>query len=151
MGDLSLADADDSFLPPAWTDQACSSRSHPESAARTAKPRFSLFAPQASAPDGVEEQETAEVEEVGEEEVEEMHDEETIHPRIVTSAEREDRLRESLYELRQMNEVFEGFLGALEAARGHNEVGVNVDFTDGSGSRRGCGRRRRCWISTRRC
>jgi hypothetical protein len=34
----------------------------------------------------------------------------------------DDKLRESLYELRQMNEVFDGFLIALEAARGHNEV-----------------------------
>jgi hypothetical protein len=38
------------------------------------------------------------------------------------SIDRDDRLRESLYELRRMNEVFEGFLGALEASRGHNEV-----------------------------
>lgn len=36
---------------------------------------------------------------------------------------RDDKLRESLYELRQMNDVFEGFLTALESAKGHNEVG----------------------------
>ncbi|ORX33513.1 DASH complex subunit Duo1-domain-containing protein [Kockovaella imperatae] len=36
------------------------------------------------------------------------------------SSSRDDVLRESLYELKQMNEVFDGFLGALEAARGHN-------------------------------
>lgn len=40
-----------------------------------------------------------------------------------SKAQREDKLRESLYELRGMNEVFEGFLAALESARGHNEVG----------------------------
>lgn len=40
-----------------------------------------------------------------------------------SSAERDDKLRESLYELRRMNDVFEGFLSALEAARGHNQVG----------------------------
>jgi hypothetical protein len=28
-----------------------------------------------------------------------------------------------------MNEVFEGFLGALEAARGHNEVSLNYFST----------------------
>ncbi|WVR04377.1 hypothetical protein IAU60_001379 [Kwoniella sp. DSM 27419] len=38
-----------------------------------------------------------------------------------TSAERETKLRESLYGLRKMNEVFEGFLGALEGVRGHNQ------------------------------
>ncbi|CAD6582105.1 MAG: hypothetical protein TREMPRED_003173 [Tremellales sp. Tagirdzhanova-0007] len=36
-------------------------------------------------------------------------------------AQSDDKLRESLYELREMNEVFDGFLTALEAARGHNE------------------------------
>jgi hypothetical protein len=39
-----------------------------------------------------------------------------------SSADRDERLRESLYELRSMNEVFDGFLNALEAAKGHNEV-----------------------------
>ncbi|KAK8846695.1 hypothetical protein IAR55_005782 [Kwoniella newhampshirensis] len=38
-----------------------------------------------------------------------------------SSAEREGKLRESLYELRKMNEVFESFLGALEGVRGHNQ------------------------------
>lgn len=47
----------------------------------------------------------------------------TIHASTKMSAEeREDKLRESLYELRAMNEVFDGFLEALEAAKGHNEV-----------------------------
>jgi hypothetical protein len=108
-----------------------------------AKPRFSLFAaPQA------EFHESAGEDEGDEEDVEqeeglkrsaqsgsgvENDDEEdqTIHGippqydaplRQPSSAEREEKLRESLYELRQMNDVFEGFLGALEAARGHNEV-----------------------------
>ena len=39
-----------------------------------------------------------------------------------TTVQRDEKLRSSLYELRQMNEVFDGFLGALEAARGHNLV-----------------------------
>ena len=42
------------------------------------------------------------------------------------NAERDERLRESLYELREMNKVFDGFLGALEAARGHNLVRFQV-------------------------
>jgi hypothetical protein len=47
----------------------------------------------------------------------------TIHASAqITAEERDDRLRESLYELRSMNEVFDGFLEALESARGHNEV-----------------------------
>jgi hypothetical protein len=49
--------------------------------------------------------------------------------RPVSTGERDDKLRESLYELRRMNEVFEGFLGALEAARGHNEVSLNYFST----------------------
>lgn len=53
-------------------------------------------------------------------------DDATIHgnaaPRVQSSAERDDKLRESLYELRKMNEVFEGFLKALEDAKSHNEV-----------------------------
>ena len=42
-----------------------------------------------------------------------------------SSAGRDVKLRESLYELRKMNEVFDGFLGASEAARGHNLVGLD--------------------------
>ncbi|ORY25343.1 DASH complex subunit Duo1-domain-containing protein [Naematelia encephala] len=62
-------------------------------------------------------------EEQGQHEDEQDH---TIHPSTtamstVTRAQRDDKLRESLYELRGMNEVFEGFLSALEAARGHNQ------------------------------
>ena len=46
------------------------------------------------------------------------------------NAERDERLRESLYELREMNKVFDGFLGALEAARGHNLVCPQCQFVD---------------------
>ena len=35
---------------------------------------------------------------------------------------RDERLKDSLYELRGMNDTFEIFLQALESARGHNEV-----------------------------
>lgn len=37
-------------------------------------------------------------------------------------ARRDERLKDSLYELRGMNDTFEVFLNALESARGHNEV-----------------------------
>lgn len=57
-----------------------------------------------------------------------------------SSAERDAKLRESLYELRKMNDVFEEFLSALEAARGHNQVRKEALFAldryswDGRGS-----------------
>lgn len=35
---------------------------------------------------------------------------------------RDEKLKDSLYELRGMNDTFEVFLNALESARGHNEV-----------------------------
>lgn len=35
---------------------------------------------------------------------------------------RDERLKDSLYELRGMNDTFEIFLNALESARGHNQV-----------------------------
>ncbi|WVQ76749.1 hypothetical protein IAR50_006423 [Cryptococcus sp. DSM 104548] len=38
-----------------------------------------------------------------------------------TDSDRDKRLRESLYELRKFNEVFDGFIGALEGVKGHNE------------------------------
>lgn len=94
------------------------------------KPRFSLFAqprpPSAEIPDEPDQDADAEEEEEGREPGE-GGDDQTIQPgssRIsaTTSEARDQKLRESLYELRQMNEVFEGFLGALEASRGHNEV-----------------------------
>jgi hypothetical protein len=37
-------------------------------------------------------------------------------------AARDERLKDSLYELRSINDTFEIFLGALESARGHNQV-----------------------------
>lgn len=37
-------------------------------------------------------------------------------------AQRDERLRAALFELRKMNEVFENYARALEAARHHNEV-----------------------------
>jgi hypothetical protein len=37
-------------------------------------------------------------------------------------AARDEKLKDSLYELRGMNETFELVLGALESARGHNQV-----------------------------
>jgi hypothetical protein len=99
---------------------------------RRTAPRFSLFAPGAhSQPAHSSRAASADndgplEEEEGEDEVQEGaddNDDVTIHQRPrVADAERDDKLRESLYELRQMNEVFDGFLIALEAARGHNEV-----------------------------
>lgn len=109
------------------------------------KPRFSLFAPPrppsteipgSDSPEHSDrrEREVREDEDGegdGEEDEEgEDGDDQTIHAQAgpsrqqdrVSSGDRDDRLRESLYELRRMNEVFEGFLGALEASRGHNEV-----------------------------
>jgi hypothetical protein len=40
--------------------------------------------------------------------------------------EREERLQATLFELRKMNEVFGGFLNALEGVKEHNEVGRAV-------------------------
>ena len=85
---------------------------------RTGKkaPRFSLFAPnQHNAADNNQGEDAGDAAD-GE-------GDETVHyAKRESNAEREDKLRESLYELRQMNEVFDGFLGALESARGHNQV-----------------------------
>ncbi|GFZ49085.1 hypothetical protein JCM24511_06835 [Saitozyma sp. JCM 24511] len=105
-----------------------------------AKPRFSLFAPQSGGSavstghaqrelddleDDPEDPGRGEERHFGSEEAEgiEAAEGETIHSSRPAQSleEREDRLRESLYELRQMNEVFDGFLSALLAARGHNE------------------------------
>lgn len=111
------------------------------------KPRFSLFAaPSAptnlldrqtsrdSNPQVVEEEEEEEPQEEsfvdegqdesfaeGDQTYRDGVEEEEVEPEE-TPAQREQKLRESLYELKQMNEVFEGFLGALESAKGHNEV-----------------------------
>lgn len=105
------------------------------------KPRFSLFAAPRAPPaedrgvgDGEDEDEDegdvtmhagnrgADGEGEGED-----GEDQTIHAGLGRSGgqsavDREDKLRESLYELRSMNEVFDGFLNALEAAKGHNEV-----------------------------
>lgn len=41
-------------------------------------------------------------------------------------AAREERLKDSLYELRGINDTFEMFLEALESARGHNQVSPHL-------------------------
>jgi len=97
-------------------------------------PRFSLFAPNQGPSSrtndhaDIEDEARSDFGEISEE-GEDVAVDETIHAdneqatdRAESSAARDDKLRESLYELRQMNEVFDGFLGALEAAKGHNEV-----------------------------
>lgn len=50
-------------------------------------------------------------------------------------ARREERLKDSLYELRGINDTFETFLYALESARGHNEVGQIPDLAHLAGKR----------------
>lgn len=61
------------------------------------------------------------------------------HPpvqRQESSADRDRKLQATLFELRKMNEVFEGFMGALEGAKEHNEVGRLVPASvGGTGSR----------------
>ena len=80
---------------------------------RRAAPRFSLFAPSQSASnEDQDEQERDTVVQKGNK----------ARETTVEDKARDDKLRESLYELRQVNEVFNGFLIALEAAKGHNEV-----------------------------
>jgi len=111
-----------------------------KSKAQPAKPRFSLFAaPQAITngngsnhavdKDREDEEDEESMHEGEEGEVDEEGDDQTIHAQRPVirprPAQSEDKLRESLYELQEMNEVFEGFLGALEAARGHNEVSLH--------------------------
>ncbi|KAL7423298.1 hypothetical protein Q5752_002599 [Cryptotrichosporon argae] len=91
-----------------------------------AKPRFSLFAAgaggsRAGATHEPEHEPVGEDEDEGEHEQEEEQEGDVTVQYEPSSAEREDRLRESLYELRSINDVFDGFLGALEATRGHNE------------------------------
>ncbi|AAW43232.1 hypothetical protein CNBD0920 [Cryptococcus deneoformans B-3501A] len=107
------------------------------------KPRFSLFAPSRQAYEDDDRQsvmeeegdkrtsaiegrddvtisnEDYEREEDGEEE-----DEERVRPHEHSrqrDSDGEKKLRESLYELRKFNEVFEGFIGSLEGVKGHNE------------------------------
>lgn len=101
------------------------------------KPRFSLFAaPRPPSAEGLQahggdqgqyadEDEEGDVTVQGDEgagEDETIHANANVNGHRPSSGERDDRLRESLYELRSMNEVFDGFLGALESARGHNQV-----------------------------
>lgn len=112
----------------------------------TWKPRFSLFAPprppSAEGADGGsrQEEDNEELGDAGGDEEdggdEEMGGDQTIHAGAgssqsgnwaKSSEDREEKLRESLYELRRMNEVFDGFLSALEAARGHNEVNFHIN------------------------
>lgn len=45
-------------------------------------------------------------------------------------AAREERLKDSLYELRGINDTFEIFLDALESAGGHNEVCLSSSVWD---------------------
>jgi hypothetical protein len=105
-----------------------------------AKPRFSLFAPQSSvtksslmsststagALEEEEEEEEPEAAEEGEGEGDGEGDQTIIagqeEPVEESRGARDERLRESLYELRNINDTFEMFLGALESARGHNQV-----------------------------
>ncbi|WVQ91724.1 hypothetical protein IAS59_005527 [Cryptococcus gattii] len=54
----------------------------------------------------------------------EGEDEERVRPQEHSrqhDSDGEKKLRESLYELRKFNEVFEGFIGSLEGVKGHNE------------------------------
>lgn len=56
-------------------------------------------------------------------------DEERVRPQEHSrqhDSDGEKKLRESLYELRKFNEVFEGFIGSLEGVKGHNEVSFSV-------------------------
>ncbi|OXG27813.1 hypothetical protein C367_02490 [Cryptococcus neoformans Ze90-1] len=111
------------------------------------KPRFSLFAPSRQAYEDDDRQSVMEEEgdkrtsaiedrddvtisnegyrreEGGDTEGEE-EDEERVRPQEHSrqrDSDGEKKLRESLYELRKFNEVFEGFIGSLEGVKGHNE------------------------------
>jgi hypothetical protein len=106
------------------------------------QPRFSLFAPSSSQSERTKPNSQssglARRQALTEEDEEEHIDEEaeegeggegdrtiTIEQEEETAtgrAAREERLKDSLYELRSINDTFEIFLGALESARGHNEV-----------------------------
>ncbi|OCF59154.1 hypothetical protein L486_03655 [Kwoniella mangroviensis CBS 10435] len=99
------------------------------------KPRFSLFAP--TQPTTYDDEDGNENEDEDQtiqhsnnlqprDEEEEKHEEHEAGRRqrrsqLLSDDDREDRLRSSLYELRKMNEVFEGVIGAMEGVRGHNQ------------------------------
>jgi hypothetical protein len=85
-----------------------------------AAPRFSLFAPNQHHVSSDKDDEKHEYGERHDQGVEGDGDETVHYPTRVSNAEREDKLRE------QMNEVFDGFLGALESARGHNQVSCST-------------------------
>lgn len=116
------------------------------------KPRFSLFAPPRQAYEDDDRRSIAEEEddertssignrgdvsipnevyerEEGGDIKGEGEDEERVRPQEHSGqldSDGEKKLRESLYELRKFNEVFEGFIGSLEGVKGHNEVSVYV-------------------------
>ncbi|KAE8540357.1 hypothetical protein D1P53_003302 [Cryptococcus gattii VGV] len=111
------------------------------------KPRFSLFAPPRQAYEDDDRRSIAEEEddertssignrgdvsipnevyerEKGGDIKGEGEDEERVRPQEHSrqhDSDGEKKLRESLYELRKFNEVFEGFIGSLEGVKGHNE------------------------------
>ncbi|KAK4686002.1 hypothetical protein P7C73_g4128, partial [Tremellales sp. Uapishka_1] len=124
------------FLPrhPAMPTEDENADEREETKKSAPRPRFSLFAPSArqvssSTSSRSSHHEPEEEEEQGDETVLAEESGRTQTP-LTSSVERDDKLRESLYELRSMNEVFEGVLGALEAARGHNErLAVRVSQT----------------------
>jgi hypothetical protein len=129
-------------------------------------PRFSLFAPKSSQSSnygsfGTKRQESGTGVRGEEEEIELEEEEEEEGDRTVTieqedqtpasRAAREERLKDSLYELRSINDTFEIFLDALESARGHNVVcGSYLLWAKLTSSawQQESRRRQRYWIST---
>lgn len=56
-----------------------------------------------------------------------QHQPHSREPRV-DDKDRDEHLRASLFELRKMNDVFDGFMEALESAKGHNEVRSAVSW-----------------------